>query len=872
MKVLEQGSLELIGKECFGALAEVSLLQSFGSHGCLTATVWLRPDKEWDENSKQWEDMPISLIPTGRDWEPLFSGIVTSSCFLHIGGRSAVKLEAYSYTILLDRNYWNRSCQQESITYDSLLRSMLAPYQASYIWHRSGHTAQVGRFLMQYRESDWEFLRRIASLHGHPIIPEIRYSGAKIYIGLPERKAKSLKAERYRIKKNLEKTSKRLDNKTTGGLSEGLEYEVSDRYENYQLGDVVEFLGTPLIVAQKYSSLRGNQWVHDYSLRPENNCRMERMDNLELAGAAVKGTVLGTNTTSSKLALETDMEGLKVESWHIQPVYYAGGGKGYSGQPEKGDSQYLYFPTMREEDRYIIGGADAGEEQITAIVEKASSEDEEEKSKDSMKLATGASSTSASGTVNIPQAGASTASASVGSSAGGTGKTTPQTLSKTKSWTTPGSQKLILNDGGISLSNSKQSRISVSGSGITVRSPGSLTLETEEILGTGKNLKFEASEYVWINCQESGILLLPDTVHMKAEDIYIMSPENLPHEIVNEDAIEELLNIYEGAKKSTLPLFASDGSVISRDGYDEITETEEMYQYFHDNVYGKGDYENLAGQPEMTLYEGWLDETYGRSALGKFWDYTGSLDGFQDMLDGIGFIFDVADLLNTAIYYLRGKKEEGRISLICSIPGAGSVIGKGSKIALGATVDISAKLGKNSKKVIESLELMYKTTADGVIKLRKYLDNALDTFRSGMNMGDNYRLAFAYGDYFDDAGKITFNIVDETGKVTSYTKYMDEVVDGGKKVDIEGVSDTISDIDKLKISKWTDNPISDEIYLKNKKTYDNPKYFNQDTGEPIWPGMNGDVNKYGFLNGVYSNSKLTKGMVIDRYGGNNGTF
>ncbi len=32
-----------------------------------------------------------------------------------------------------------------------------------------------------------------------------------------------------------------------------------------------------------------------------------------------------------------------------------------------------------------------------------------------------------------------------------------------------------------------------------------------------------------------------------------------------------------------------------------------------------------------------------------------------------------------------------------------------------------------------------------------------------MHAGGNYRLAFAYGDYFDEAGKITFNIVDVQG-------------------------------------------------------------------------------------------------------------
>ncbi len=36
--------------------------------------------------------------------------------------------------------------------------------------------------------------------------------------------------------------------------------------------------------------------------------------------------------------------------------------------------------------------------------------------------------------------------------------------------------------------------------------------------------------------------------------------------------------------------------------------------------------------------------------------------------------------------------------------------------------------------------------------------------------------------------------------------------------------------------------------------------------------MNGDVNIDGFFNGEYKNTKLTENMIIDRYGGNNGTF
>lgn len=85
------------------------------------------------------------------------------------------------------------------------------------------------------------------------------------------------------------------------------------------------------------------------------------------------------------------------------------------------------------------------------------------------------------------------------------------------------------------------------------------------------------------------------------------------------------------------------------------------------------------------------------------------------------------------------------------------------------------------------------------------------------------------------------------------------------------IVNSISSEDLKKIQGWK-NPPSEEVYLKNKKVFDNPKYYNQTTGEPIWSGQNGDPNIDGFLNGKYEDTKLRPGEQIDRYGGNNGTF
>ena len=86
---------------------------------------------------------------------------------------------------------------------------------------------------------------------------------------------------------------------------------------------------------------------------------------------------------------------------------------------------------------------------------------------------------------------------------------------------------------------------------------------------------------------------------------------------------------------------------------------------------------------------------------------------------------------------------------------------------------------------------------------------------------------------------------------------------------LKDIQDRIRDSEKL--SHW-DNAPDEAKYLKNKEVYDNPKFFDQDTGTENWPGQNGDPNIDGFKNGKFTNRNTIKGEKIDRFGGNDGTF
>ena len=70
-----------------------------------------------------------------------------------------------------------------------------------------------------------------------------------------------------------------------------------------------------------------------------------------------------------------------------------------------------------------------------------------------------------------------------------------------------------------------------------------------------------------------------------------------------------------------------------------------------------------------------------------------------------------------------------------------------------------------------------------------------------------------------------------------------------------------------KQNQWDYRPDA-ELYLQYQDVYDNPKFFDPQTGEVHYPGTNGDINTDGFTNGVYHVETLTSGTIIDRYGSN----
>ena len=746
MRTITQGELRITGDACFGAVEKAQLHQAFGEHGTLEALVWLKAGTEGNDGDMRWNGLPVCLMASGKKDDFLFSGVVRRAAFVRINGRRAVELTADSYTYLLDREKRTRTFQQESRTYRKFAEMLMSRVRGACIWNGEGGNDAVGSFLMQYMESDWEFLRRVASMQGQPLIPEVRWAGARVYIGLMDSgEVKTLEAGEYRIRKTLAKIPGQEDNVGKGYLCGNRELQVWDRYEEYEPGERVSVNGSILTVAEKTSYIKNSQWLNSYGFMESRACRTETIKNPRPSGVAVRGSVIEADMDRSRLRLVTDGFGESPESTHLCPVYYAGSGKGYSGQPEKGDVQYLYFPTGQDKDRYVIGSVDAGSEKM----EQLDKRERDENAGDAPKT-----------------------------QAAGAGAELPDT----KNWSTPGNRRMILNRDGISFVNSLKGRLNVRSGGIRVWTNGNMALEAKEIAGGSQEITAEAGDYVWLGSGSSGMLLLPDQVQISAADVYMKSPLNWIHKIIDEETTETLLDLYEEMKTAAPPIYAPDGTLIRRDGYDDILYSEELYDYFLNHVVGKEEgYERNHDEPYVTLYEQWLDETYGHSAMWYFWDYVFSIDGLQTMLSIAGIFYYPIHYVNAAIYLLRGDLKK---------TGKSIVMGVSQKYLTQFFEELAAigydglTVGMTSDDVVTELYLRYlaeESSAKLFAEIGPLSEEMINSMRYSMT-----GVGIAEGIFYKDLA-ITAEVVDHEGNVIGKVKV------GGKK-DNKGVIKSPSDI------------------------------------------------------------------------------
>lgn len=335
------------------SIESLKLHQALNQHTQLQLKGILPHDVEDNYMKELTIDQPIEIK---KEDSALFSGIIVEMEVNHSGGIYYISLKALSCTYLMDLVPKSRSFQNQSMTYENLIRSVISGYQRADCMDKITQGAAIEKPIIQYRETDWEFLKRMASRFQTSLVPYSLSPGPKFYFGLPKIEKNELTVHHYRVKKDLAAYQKFHQHVPGAHENSFIYYEVeTDQILN--LGDTVKLFKRTMHVIEATLEEHNQSVIKNrYLLAFEKGAQRPRIHNQRIAGSSIFGRVIATARDNVKVHLEIDQsQEVSTAYWFPYATMYASEDEtGWYCMPEINDTVRLYFPDDEEEKGMVI--------------------------------------------------------------------------------------------------------------------------------------------------------------------------------------------------------------------------------------------------------------------------------------------------------------------------------------------------------------------------------------------------------------------------------------------------------------------------------------------------------------------------------------
>ena len=285
---------------------------------------------------------PIQLCGHGNTAGALFCGYQEKVEIKEEGRYRIADVQAVSGTILLDQKKCNRVFQKKAQTYMGIANTVTADTEHS-ACILPGSDMQTGGTLIQYQETDWNFLKRMASQLGLPLVPDISYYYPRFYLGLPEGEKKEL-GEILSCDMCFDGRYYAVSGKCLVDREDFICYDVVTR-TSLSLGDRVTYEGRELLVSRKKTELAGGEVIFTYRLAGNSYTWVPWEDNPDYTGMSFVGSIVGTQGEQVEVAFDIDKT--------------AAGGNRYGFAPATGNLMYCMPQKGTKTSLYIGNGDEA---------------------------------------------------------------------------------------------------------------------------------------------------------------------------------------------------------------------------------------------------------------------------------------------------------------------------------------------------------------------------------------------------------------------------------------------------------------------------------------------------------------------------------
>lgn len=346
-KMLIQGPVEFLH------ILELSLHTRSNEHGYMTVKGYLNPESAQSNSLRNLEGNDFSLFTLQKEdadkLHPAFWGTADLFKVNRTGEVFLAKTHVVGATALLDVELKSRSFQDVTMTYRQVVETVLRDTPNASADFADIANQPIQKPLIQYEETDWAFIKRLASMLRTQLIPDCTTPYPRFSFGYVSQTIGQLVSDEYSVIQDPRFYA--LGSTETGLYKPDFLCYVVPSLQYHRLGSQVAFNGQSLVICEQDGILRDGELLYTYKIGRPNWFFQREIKNEKLIGLCLSGTVLETDREVARLKLDID-EGRKPGSYPFSWIPESG--NIMYCMPKLGTRASLYLPSYDTGEAVVI--------------------------------------------------------------------------------------------------------------------------------------------------------------------------------------------------------------------------------------------------------------------------------------------------------------------------------------------------------------------------------------------------------------------------------------------------------------------------------------------------------------------------------------
>ncbi len=349
-------------------ITDVRMTEGMNCHACLQVTAICEDDRESDvlNQPAEREKIQAGHMEEGREKTPFFTGRIQEVSLMYEKGQLILKLTAASMTQEWDIVRRSRTFQNTDASYEDVIRQVLSAYPGASWISSVGTKRKIPGFLLQYEETDWEFLCRLASHFEAFLLEEPAGETGQIYFGIPEQnRGGQVDSNCYQISQNLETYRQYAENVAQGMmLQDNLDWLVSGR-SAYKPGETVLWNRVSCQVVHAAMQTEGAEIRYIHGLKRTQGVKAGYYGNRKISGLSLPAVIKERNGNRLRVHFSIDPEYRPGNNHYFT---YAIETTSWYCLPEPGSTVHIYFQNQDETTGIAVQAMRQGSEASAASV------------------------------------------------------------------------------------------------------------------------------------------------------------------------------------------------------------------------------------------------------------------------------------------------------------------------------------------------------------------------------------------------------------------------------------------------------------------------------------------------------------------------